>query len=122
MPVDLASQVKDNGLNLVDCRRPTEFTSGHIEGAASLPLDYINQNMNQVDNAKQYHIYCASGYRSVIMASILKSRNYNNVVNVVGGFEELKKTDMPIESGGTNRLTNLWIVFKAPGHGISVVL
>ena len=85
-------------VKIIDTRRPTEYTSEHLEQADSLPLDYINQNMDKVTKGETYHLYCATGYRSLIMASILKSRGFENVVNVVGGIEALKKTDVPMVS------------------------
>ena len=51
--------------------------------------------MNEVSKDKRYHIHCAGGYRSVIAASILKARGYNNLVDVAGGFGAIKKTDLP---------------------------
>lgn len=83
---------------VIDSRRPTEFSTEHLEDASSLPLDYINQNMDKVSKDEEYHIYCASGYRSLIMASILKSRGFGKVVNVTGGIEALKKTDLPMQN------------------------
>ncbi len=66
----------------------------HLEDAEHFPLDYINSNMNQVDKEKAYHIHCAGGYRSVIAASILKARGFNNLIDIAGGFGAIKKTDM----------------------------
>ena len=89
----------DSGLNVIDSRRPTEYASEHLEIAQSFPLDYVNQNMEEVDPQKEYHVYCAGGYRSVILCSILKSRGYEKVVNIIGGFDELKKRDVNMASG-----------------------
>jgi hydroxyacylglutathione hydrolase len=36
------------------------------------------------------YIHCAGGYRSMIFASILRARGYDNLVDVVGGFKALK--------------------------------
>ena len=96
----LASKIRNGDkINLVDCRRPSEFATKHVDKAVSLPLDYINQNMDKMKPSIEYHIYCASGYRSAIMASILKSRGYIKVVNIAGGFNDLKNTDVATQSG-----------------------
>jgi rhodanese-related sulfurtransferase len=86
------------GLQLVDVRKPGEFEAEHIDGAWSLPLDYVNDKMDVLEDDKTYYAHCASGYRSVIFNSILKARGKHNVIDVAGGFEalaatELKKTD-----------------------------
>jgi hydroxyacylglutathione hydrolase len=93
---ELAKKVKHTDLNILDVRKDGEYQSMHLEvnGVKSFPLDYINENMNQIDKNKTYHLHCAGGYRSVIAASILKARGYNNVINIEGGFEELKNTDI----------------------------
>lgn len=80
--------------HLLDARRKSEFDSEHIVGAENFPLDFINQNMSQLDKNKKYFIYCASGYRSVIMISILKSRGFDHLVNIPGGYKLLSQTNL----------------------------
>ena len=48
--------------------------------------------MNQIEKSEKYFLHCQGGYRSVIAASILKARGVDNLVNVEGGFNEIKKT------------------------------
>jgi glyoxylase-like metal-dependent hydrolase (beta-lactamase superfamily II)/rhodanese-related sulfurtransferase len=80
---------------LLDARRESEYNSQHIEGAINFPLDFINQNMSMLDKNKQYYMHCAGGYRSVIAASILKARGFNNIINIRGGFKALSNTMLP---------------------------
>lgn len=80
------------GLNLLDVRRQSEYEAQHILGAENFPLDFINRNMAMIDPARKYFLHCAGGYRSVIAGSILKSRGYHNVVNILGGYNALKQT------------------------------
>jgi glyoxylase-like metal-dependent hydrolase (beta-lactamase superfamily II) len=93
---EFANRVKTQNVNILDVRKDGEYQSSHIEDAQHFALDYINQNMNQVDKNKTYHIHCAGGYRSVIAASILKARGYKNLVDVAGGFGAIKNTDLPL--------------------------
>ena len=90
-----AGAYKEGGLNVMDVRKPSEFEAEHVEDAMNLPLDFISENMDQVDKKKQYHIHCAGGYRSMIAASILKSRGFDNIVDVAGGFKAISETDIP---------------------------
>ncbi|ARV09087.1 MBL fold metallo-hydrolase [Winogradskyella sp. PC-19] len=90
-----AERVKSGDINILDVRKDGEYTASHLEDAQHFALDFINDNMNEVDKNKTYHIHCAGGYRSVIAASILKARGYNNLVDVAGGFGAIKKTDLP---------------------------
>ncbi|MDF9798815.1 hydroxyacylglutathione hydrolase [Catalinimonas alkaloidigena] len=86
---------EEEHLNVVDVRKPTEYQAEHVEGAESLPLDYISENMEKVDKEKTYHLHCAGGYRSMIAASILKSRGYQHIVDISGGFKAISETDIP---------------------------
>jgi len=80
---------------VLDVRKDGEYNSTHLENAQHFALDYINENMNAVSKDKMYYIHCASGYRSVIAASILKARGYNGVVDIAGGLSAIKKTNLP---------------------------
>lgn len=92
---EFADRVKNHNVNILDVRKVGEYASSHVENAQHFALDYINENMNQVDKSKDYHIHCAGGYRSVIAASILKARGFEKLVDVAGGFGAIKNTDLP---------------------------
>ena len=78
--------------DIVDIRKESEFNSEHLEGALNAPLDYINESMKLIMNDKTQYVHCASGYRSLVFISILQSRGYRNLIDVKGGFKELKSS------------------------------
>jgi len=84
---------KNPDINILDVRKKSEYDSEHIVNAHNAPLDYINDKMILIDKNKTYYVYCAAGYRSMIFASILKARGYNNLINVNGGFDAIKKSE-----------------------------
>jgi hydroxyacylglutathione hydrolase len=86
---------KDQSIHILDVRKDGEFTSSHLENAQHFALDYINDQMEEVNRDTKYYIHCAGGYRSVIAASILKARGFNDLVDVAGGFGAIQKTDLP---------------------------
>jgi hydroxyacylglutathione hydrolase len=88
---------QDNGLIISDVRKCTEYDAEHIVNALNLPLDHINENMNEYNKQDKYYVHCAGGYRSVIAGSILKSRGYHNLVNIEGGYGAIKSTSLPRE-------------------------
>ncbi len=75
----------------LDVRKENEYDTGHVEGALNVPLDYINEQLHKISKDRTYYIHCAGGYRSMVFASILKSRGYEHIVNVQGGFKALKE-------------------------------
>ena len=87
----LASFVQEG--NYVDVRKASEFGSEHIIGAINAPLDYINDSMSKVPKNQKIYVGCNSGYRSVVFISILQSRGYRNLVDVMGGFKAVKANE-----------------------------
>ncbi len=85
-----AAEVADPSINILDVRKKSEHDSEHIVNAINAPLDYINDSMLMVDKNKTYYVHCAGGYRSMIFASILKARGYDNLIDVDGGFKAIK--------------------------------
>jgi rhodanese-related sulfurtransferase len=80
---------------VIDVRKPGEFSSEHVENAISIPLDFINNHMSEFPKEQPFIIHCAGGYRSIIAGSILKSRGFNNFVDVIGGYGAIFKTTVP---------------------------
>ncbi|QRR02081.1 MBL fold metallo-hydrolase [Dyadobacter sandarakinus] len=95
-PQEFAQRFAEGQLEIIDVRKPGEYEAGHIEGAKNLPLDYINDLMPEFSRDKMLYVHCAGGYRSMIAASILKSRGFEQVVNVEGGYAEVAKTSVPV--------------------------
>ncbi|MCA0382760.1 MAG: MBL fold metallo-hydrolase [Bacteroidetes bacterium] len=89
---ELAAIVAEGPVNILDVRKASEYQSEHIIGAENAPLDYINDSMLMVDKNKTYYLHCAGGYRSMIFASILRARGYDNLINVESGLEAIKAT------------------------------
>ncbi len=84
----------DANLNALDVRKPGEYEAEHLENTLSRPLDYINDWTAEINPEQTYYIHCAGGYRSMIAASILKSRGIENVIDVAGGYGAIKETGL----------------------------
>lgn len=94
-PDEFANKMLANpNLNVLDVRRESEYRSEHLAGATNFPLDYLNKNIGALDSKKTYYLHCAGGYRSLIAASILRSRGYRDVINITGGYKALKDTPL----------------------------
>ncbi len=90
---ELAEVLDNASTNVIDVRKESEYKSQHVVGFTNFPLDFINQNMAELNREKTYHIHCAGGYRSMIAASILQARGYN-VVDVKGGFAAILESGL----------------------------
>ncbi len=89
---ELADRKKNGVVNILDVGRASEFDSEHVVGAVNVPLDYINENMAEVDKEKTWYVNCRSGYRSMVFASLLRARGYQNLIDVKGGFKDIKES------------------------------
>lgn len=80
---------------IVDVRKETEYAAEHVIEAYSKPLAAINQWIRDINPDTHFYLHCAGGYRSIIAASILLSRGYRNFTEIVGGFNAIKKNNIP---------------------------
>ncbi|MDB5013570.1 MAG: fold metallo-hydrolase, partial [Daejeonella sp.] len=88
---ELAEQVKhDEEIIILDVRKPAEHTAEHLLNSQNMPLDYVNDAMNQLNKNNTYYIQCAGGYRSMIFNSILRARGFEKLIDIKGGFNALK--------------------------------
>ena len=72
-------------------RKESEFKAEHLANAKNTPLDQLNDYIYELPEEEPFYVHCAGGYRSVIAASILKSRGIHNLIDLAGGFGALKK-------------------------------
>jgi len=85
---NMAQQLLSEGAVVVDVRGKDEFDSGHIVGAINIPLDEIEQNVNQIKGCNVL-LYCRSGARSQIATQKLKDLGMTQVFDL-GDFNRAK--------------------------------
>jgi len=81
---------------IFDVRKQGEFSAAHVPTASHTPLSFINDYLALFPDASPFYLYCAGGYRSVIAASILKSRGIHGGINVTGGFASIKEAAIAV--------------------------
>jgi len=73
---------------LLDVRTPEEFESGHLPGALNIDIrgyDFHEQIEN-LDPAKAYFVYCRSGGRSSAACRFMTSKGFQECYNLEGGI------------------------------------
>ncbi len=85
-------------INIIDVRKESEFYAEHVDAdnVVNRPLDFINKNMAEYDKNEEYYLHCVGGYRSMIAASILKAHGINNVIDIAGGFNDIKEAGVKV--------------------------
>lgn len=92
---EFARRYKNAHPPVVDVRKASEFKAEHVEGAVNTPLDFLNEHLAEIPKEGEVYVHCAGGYRSMIAASILKARGWQNIIDVEGGMKAIAETDVP---------------------------
>lgn len=87
---------EDSGLEIIDIRKQSEFGSQHIDRAINIPLNQLNDHLASFPRDRTFLLHCAGGYRSMIAASILKQRGWEEFMEVEGGFNALKEKGLSL--------------------------
>ncbi len=82
---------------VLDVRSPEELErNGKIPGARNIHILGFQSRMDQVPRDRKVYIFCGSGLRSMIAASLLKARGWTNMAVVLGGFAAWASVSCPI--------------------------
>lgn len=92
---------KGGDLQVLDVRRPQEYSAGHVPGASNIPLASLAERQGEVDRKRLTYVICAGGYRSSAATSILARAGEGKIVNIVGGTGAWKNSgfDLEVEAG-----------------------
>ncbi len=96
-PQTLQQRLQAHTAQVLDVRREPEWHAGHIEGATWWPLDNFKISPPEIDHARPIAVHCKSGYRSMIACSLLQRAGYQNVTNVIGGFDAWQQANLPVQ-------------------------
>ena len=92
---EMANNYQSFAERIFDVRKHGEYLSEHILTAHHTPLSNLNDHLVEFPQDGEFYLHCAGGYRSMIAASILKSRGIHNAIDVQGGYDAIKETDIP---------------------------
>ncbi len=107
LPIEQTSQISveqlhdllledPNGIQVLDVRRASEWQGGRAQHALNKPLDNLTRAFGDLDKSKPVAVYCKGGYRSAIAASLLQRAGFEQVLNVIGGFDAWSACHLPI--------------------------
>ncbi len=82
---------------IVDVRGTDEYVASHVKGAVNIPVADLRTRHAELDSTVETVVYCSSGNRSSLAASLLAQRGFSRVVNAAGGFTGYKAAGFPVE-------------------------
>ena len=95
---ELELDIKHDKIIVIDVRKESEFVDGHIYDAKNIVLQSFESDLekNNIDKTEKLYIHCQGGYRSMIAASLFRKKGYNNIRNIIGGYNEIKKSNIKL--------------------------
>ena len=93
------NMVQNKNCNLIDIRESNELDNiGRVEGASHIPRGmlevYLDPNSpilqnGQIDQNKEFVLFCAGGVRSALAVKSLKDMGYKKISHIDGGFASI---------------------------------
>lgn len=87
-------------LTILDVRSPDEWEQGRMPGAVHVFLPEVQTRSAEIDREQPVAVYCNSGYRASIAASLLKAEGFD-VRNVPGSWQAWVAAGHPVEPGAS---------------------
>ena len=89
-------------IQLVDVRNPGETAAGTLAGARVIPLARLVDALDGLDRNEPVVVNCASGYRSLVAASLLRHVGYADVSDLIGGYDAWSTAGLPVNEVGSS--------------------
>lgn len=84
---------------LLDVRTPGEYQQKRIKGARLIPIDQVQNRINEIPRNRPIIVYCETGVRSALVGRYLDQLGYQSVYNLGQGIMGWQVRGYPIESG-----------------------
>lgn len=101
-PTGLRDLIGSGTPAIIDVRGASEYASGHIAGSVNIPLGHLARRLGEVPACGAVVVYCQSGTRSAIAASLLAAHGRHNVLDLAGGFDAWRATGVPVVRGASD--------------------
>lgn len=90
--------VHQDGAQVLDVRTAEEYATNHIPGSRNIPIQELEERLDEVPQGQPLLVHCQGGARSTIATSLLSGRIDASVVNLVGGFAAWESSGQPVEA------------------------
>jgi hydroxyacylglutathione hydrolase len=84
---------EDEAALFVDVRTTTEYAAGHVSGAHHAPIARFQEVYEDLPKERPLVVYCGSGARATVAASVLQAEGYGPLKVVIGSMDRLSGGD-----------------------------
>ena len=97
--VDVAQAYRlyQQGAFVLDVRTPQEWDEFHAPNTTLIPLDELQNRVNEVPRDREVVVICRSGNRSQVGRDILRQAGFTRVTSVRGGLRAWRAAGYPVE-------------------------
>jgi rhodanese-related sulfurtransferase len=85
------------GAFILDVRSQDEWNQYHIKGSTLIPLEQLQERVNELTKDKDIVVVCRSGRRSQSGAAILQKAGFTHVSSMSGGLNAWTAANYPVE-------------------------
>jgi rhodanese-related sulfurtransferase len=90
---------QEGEVTVLDVRPTTEFESGHIPGATSVPLEELEQRLSEIPQDQPVVAYCRGPYCLLAVQAVeLLRRHGFGARRMKDGFPEWREDGLPVEA------------------------
>ena len=90
------------GAYVLDVRRETEWIEQRVPGVVLIPMDQLNDRVEEIPADQRIFVICAVGGRSARVAEALRNAGFD-AINVTGGTTQGVEEGRPFETGRCRR-------------------
>jgi rhodanese-related sulfurtransferase/DNA-binding transcriptional ArsR family regulator len=95
---ELLARVQDDLVTVIDVRPVEEYASGHIPGAANIPLSELEKHLDQFDPEQEIVAYCRGPHCVLAFDAVAKLRDKGYIARrLQDGYPEWKSAGLPVE-------------------------
>lgn len=95
---ELLEWVRDGLVTVLDVRPPEEYESGHLPGAINIPLQELEEHLDELDTGHEIVAYCRGPYCVLAFDAVARLRKKGlSAKRLEGGFPEWQLEGLPIE-------------------------
>jgi hydroxyacylglutathione hydrolase len=95
---ELNEKLPPEDLQVLDVRTPGERQDGHIPGSTYIFLPELLKKAERLDKSRRVAVYCDSGYRASLAASLLLRMGFKDVHNVPGSWKAWKALGYEVQT------------------------
>lgn len=95
---ELLEMVKQDLVTVLDVRPQEEFNAGHVQGAINIPINELEQHLQDFDPSQEIVAYCRGPHCILAFDAVAKLRTKGfQARRLENGFPEWKVAGLPIE-------------------------